>query len=209
MTTTQTRLAAISGAYFVVTAFVGTLGPERTEVGLLIILSGLAALLVFLASLPRLLSPDDGVRSGWLPMMTSCGLIFVALQAGELGYFGVVFQRPATGAGADLLPDLTAATFVASTFFFGLFLLSAAAGARAQRVLSGWLTWPGMAVGMLSAAAGAAGVLTVESYLPVPYVAGLAWVAVVSVLLTVHPSRTATEAEPSGVPGRADVAGAV
>jgi hypothetical protein len=85
-----------------------------------------------------------------------------------------------TGASADLLADLTEATFIASTLFFGLFLLSAAAGTL--------------------------GVLTVDSYLPLPYVTGLVWVGVVSVLLAVRRSR-ATGAEPEVVTGRADAVG--
>ena len=193
MNAIATRLSAISGAYFVVAAFAGSGGPDRTKLGLLVLLSGLVALLVFLAHLHRLLSHDGGVRSGWLAMTTSCGLIFLALQASELGYFGVVFQRSITGVSGDLLADLTEATFVASSLFFGLFLLSAAAGTRCARVLPAWLTWPGMAVGALSAAAGALGVLTVDSFLPLPYVAGLGWVGVVSVVLAVRPGRPATD----------------
>ena len=189
MNAISTRLVAISGAYFVGTAFAGSAGPDRSRVGLLLIASGLAALLVFLAFLHRRLSHDDGVRSGWPAMTTGCGLIFVALQASELGYFGVVFQHSATGPSADLLADLTEATFVASTLFFGLFVLSAAAGTQVQRVLPAWLTWPGVAIGALTVAAGALGVLTLDSYLPIPYVTGLAWTAVVSVVLTVRSGR--------------------
>ena len=64
-----------------------------------------------------------------------------------------------------------------------------------------------MAVGALSAAAGALGVLTVDSFLPLPYVAGLVWVGVVSVLLAVRPSRAATGTESEGLSGRADAVG--
>jgi hypothetical protein len=209
MNAISTRLTAISGAYFVVAALVGSRGPERTTVGLLVILSGLVALLVFLAYLHRLLSRDGGVRSGWLAMATSCGLIFLALQASEIGYFGVVFQRSANRASADLLADLTEATFVASTLFFGLLLLSAAAATQAQRVLPAWLTWPGMAVGALTAAAGALGAVSVESFLPLPYVGGLVWIGAVSVLLAVRPSRAATVEESEGLTGRADAVGRV
>jgi hypothetical protein len=207
MNAISTRLSAICGAYFVVTVLVGSSGGERTQVGLLVILSGLVALLVFLAFLSRVPSHSGGARSGWPAMTTSCGLIFLALQASELAYFGVVFQGSTTGSSADLLADLTEATFVASTLFFGLFLLSAAASTRAERVLPAWLAWPGMAVGALTAAAGALGVLTVDSYLPIPYVTGLAWVGVVSVLLVVRPSRAAMGMQSQGASGRADAVG--
>jgi hypothetical protein len=206
MNAISTRLAAFSGAYFVVTAFAGSTGPERTKVGVLVILSGLAALLVFLAFLHRLLLHDDGVRSGWLAMTTSCGLIFLAMQASELAYFGVVFQRSATGASADLLADLTEATFIASTIFFGLCLLSAAAATQGHRVLPAWLTWPGIAVGALTTAAGALGAVSVDAFLPIPYVTGLAWIGVASVVLAVRPSRAAAA---ESVAGRADAVGRV
>jgi hypothetical protein len=209
MNTISTRLSAISGAYFVVAALAGSTGPERTRAGVLVILSGLVALLAFLAVLHRQLSHLDGVRSGWLAMTTSCGLIFVAMQASELAYFGVVFQRSATGASADLLADLTEATFVASTIFFGLFLLSAAAGAHTQRVLPAWLTWPGAAVGALTAAAGAVGVVSLDAFLPLPYVTGLVWIAVVSILLAVRPSRPSTGTASAGLTTRADAVGRV
>jgi hypothetical protein len=209
MNAISTRLSAISGAYFVVAVLVGSRGPERTEVGLLVILSGLVALLVFLAFLHRLLSRDGGVGSGWLAMTTSCGLIFLALQASEIGYFGVVFQRSANRASADLLADLTEATFVASTLFFGLLLLSAAAATQAQRVLPAWLTWPGAAVGALTAAAGAVGVVSLDAFLPLPYVTGLVWIAVVSILLAVRPSRPSTGTASAGLTTRADAVGRV
>ena len=173
----------------------------------MVILSGLVALLVFLAFLQRLLPHNDGVRSGWLAMTTSFGLIFVAMQASELAYFGVDFQGSATGASADLLSDVIEATFVASTIFFGLFVLSAATGSYAERVLPAWLTWPGMAVGAVTALAGALGVLSVDSFMPLPYVTGLAWTGVVSVLLAVRPSRAATGTESEGLSGRADAVG--
>ena len=53
--TTWTRLSALSGAYFVVAVLTGVL--YRTEGGLMVILSGLVALLVFLAFLSDCRTP--------------------------------------------------------------------------------------------------------------------------------------------------------
>src|SRR4051812_20943768 len=158
MNAISSRLSAAAGAYFVVSAFTGPL--DRADGGLMVIVSGLVALLVFLAFLQRLLSSIGGARSSW-PAMTSFGLIFLAMQASELAYFGVEFQASAPGANADLLTDVIEATFVASTIFFGLFVLSAATATHAQRLLPAWLTWPGLAVGAVTALAGALGVLSV------------------------------------------------
>jgi hypothetical protein len=49
----------------------------------------------------------------------------------------------------------------------------------------------------------------VESFLPLPYVAGLVWIGAVSVLLAVRPIRAPTGAESEGVTGRADAVGRV
>jgi membrane protein implicated in regulation of membrane protease activity len=76
-------------------------------------------------------------------------------------------------------------------------------------VLPAWLTWPGVAVGALTAAAGALGAVSVESFLPLPYVGGLVWIGAVSVLLAVRPSRAATVEESEGLTGRADAVGRV
>lgn len=205
MTTFPTRLAAASGAYFVVAVLAGVL--YRTEGGLMVILSGLVALLVFLAFLQRLLSHIGGPRSSWPALTTSFGLIYLAMQASELAYFGVDFQGAATGASADLLSDVIEATFVASTIFFGLFVLATATGTHAQRMLPVWLTWPGMAVGAATALAGALGVLSVDSFTPLPYVTGLAWTAVVSVVLAVRSAGVATGAASGVVGGRTDAVG--
>src|SRR5688500_3804254 len=104
MNAISTRLSAAAGAYFVVAVVAGVL--YRTEGGLMVILSGLVALLVFLAYLQRLLSHIGGARSSWPAMTTSFALIYLAMQASELAYLGVVFQRSATGARATLLSDV-------------------------------------------------------------------------------------------------------
>lgn len=205
----STRLAAACGAYFVGAVIIGALGPTRSKPGLLLILTGFAALLVFLGYLQRLLSAGSGSGGIGSTVMRGCGLIFLAMQASELAYFAVQYLGGASGTTADFLRDLIEATYVASTIFFGLFVLSAALTARVRRVLPGWLTWPGVAVGALAAAAGAVGTLAPESDNHLPYVAALAWTAVVSVLLAVRPSGPGNAATPAPAPKRANVAGAV
>jgi hypothetical protein len=207
MTTIPTRLAAASGAYFVVAVLAGVL--YRTQGGLMVILSGLVALLVFLAFLQHLLSRVGEQRSNWPALTTGFGLIFLAMQASELAYFGVDFQGSATGASADLLSAVIEATFIASTIFFGLFVLSAATATHAHRVLPAWLTWPGMAVGAGAALAGGLGVLAVDSFTPLPYVTGLVWTGVVSVVLACRPARVATTSASEAIGGRTDAVGAV
>jgi hypothetical protein len=207
MNAISTRLSAAAGAYFVVAVLTGVL--YRTEGGLMVILSGLVALLVFLAFLHRLLSEVGGARGGWSAITTSFGLIYVAMQASELAYFGVDFQGSVTGASADLLAEVIEATFVASTIFFGLLVLSTAKGMHVQRVLPAWLTWPGMAVGAAAAVAGALGVLSVGSFTALAYVVGLLWTGVVSVVLAVRPSRAGAGTAPEVPAGRTGAVGIV
>ena len=105
--------------------------------------------------------------------------------------------------------DLIEATFVASTTFFGLFVLSAAASGRARRVLPAWLAWFGVAVGVLTAAAGAVGAVSLVSHTPLPYMAALTWTVVVSVFLAARPTGQGAGAAPSAAPGQVDLAGTV
>jgi hypothetical protein len=205
------RLAAASGAYFVVAAILGSLGPTRSRVGLLVILTGLVALLVFLGFLQRLLVRTSTAPAGRPGLTaTGCGLLFLAMQASELAYFGVDYQSATSAPDARLLEQLIEATFVSSTIFFGLFVVSAALETRHQRVLPGWLTWPGVAVGAAAAVVGAVGTLAVGSPTSLPYVAALAWTAVVSLVLALRPAAAAAESVPAGpATRRADVAGAV
>jgi hypothetical protein len=201
------RLSAASGAYFVVAVILGALGPTRSKVGLLVILSGLVALLVFLGFLHRLPSPTSS-PAGRPPMVaTCCGLVFLAMQASELVYIGVNYEPSTSAADAALLQRLIEATFVASTIFFGLFALSTAVVARAHHVLPGWLAWLGVTAGAGTAVAGALGIMAVESHTAVPYLAALAWTAVVSVLLATRPGQSRVEPAPSQP--AADLAGAV
>ena len=66
-----------------------------------------------------------------------------------------------------------------------------------------------MAVGAVTALTGALGVISVDWFVPLPYVTGLAWTGVFSIMMAVRPSLAATGAASEGVPGPADVAGRV
>ena len=216
MNAISARLTAACGAYFAVAVVVGSLGPTRSRVGLMIIVSGLVALLVFLGHVQRLLSEPGGAGTGRgatvaiTSTMTACAVVFVATQASELAYFGAEYQLSRDGKTLGLLPDLIEATFVAAMVFFGLFVLCAAHVSRVRRVIPAWLAWIGVVAGALEVLAGASGVLSVESHNGLPHVAALTWIAVVSVLLAVRAASTGrATATASAVAGRAGVAGAM
>lgn len=195
------RLAAACGAYFVAAAVLGSLGDKAT-VGTLVMFSGIAALLVFLGFLHDALTRAGGSREILAITANACGVVFVALQGVEFALVAVDHQG---GGPGQLLPDLGEAVFVVSTVFFALFVLFAAGRSLTQHVLPAWLTWPGIAVGALAAGAGAAGMVSVDSFIPLPYMGALVWTAVVSGLLAVRPQRSAPPAAARPV----DVAGAV
>jgi hypothetical protein len=86
----------------------------------------------------------------------------------------------------------------------------AAAGAAtlAARVLPRWLAIAGVVVGVLTIAAGTAGIVDPAGYVPVPFLLGLLWVLVTSGVLAFR-RRTSGGDEGTGRAGEAVPAGAV
>jgi hypothetical protein len=98
---------------------------------------------------------------------------------------------------ARTLNDLGSAGFVISGYLFGVFVVAAAGSAFVSRALPRWLSVSGLVVGVLTIAAGTAGILDPVGYVPVPFLLCLAWVLVTSILLTARGARPA-----GGQPGR-------
>ena len=135
-------------------------------------------------------------------MTTSCGLIFVAMQASELAYFGVVLpglgdrseRRPAGGSHRSDVRRLHDLLRPVPAVGRGGHPRKAGAAGLADLARGG----RGGADGRWQAALG---VLSVDSFVPLPYVTGLVWVGIVSILLAVRPSRAATGTASEGVRG--------
>jgi hypothetical protein len=180
------RLAALSGAWFVLAVVLGSLGPTRTRLGSLVILSGFAAFAVF----ARVLHDRLHARGGHAMTTTAYGLVFLAVGAGELAALTVTEPR---GTGHEVVE----AAFVVSTIFYGLFVLASGTAAR-RRLLPAWLGWLGTALGIATVAAGVIGLPDPDALMPMPYVAALAWTGLVSVVLAVR--RHAPASEPPSVP---------
>lgn len=227
------RLAAASGAFFVVAVLVGNAmyssgSVEGTDgvgalaeaqrdpslvntIGFALEIVGFAALLVFVGYLYRVLRGAEGTEESAATVALGGCLVYLAIKVGSAAPVMVVSLRSdvLTPDLARTLVDLNDAAFVVSGLMFGLFCTAAARSAISHRVLPRWLGWAGLVIGLLTVAAGTIGIVQVPSFNPLPFVAGLVWTFVVSILLTVRVRRPATEpATPVLSPSRAGVAGA-
>ena len=211
------RLAAASGAVYVLAILIGnglyeagktgardgpgiladlqrTTSPAQT-IGLVLEVLGFTAFLVFLGALFRTLRRAERPQ-GWLAATAlGAGLVTVAVKLGSLGPSMAANRRvdELTPELARTLNDLADADFVVSGYTSGIFVAAAAAAALVTRVLPRWLAIAGIVVGVLTIAAGTAGIVDPAGYVPVPFLLGLLWTLVTSVLLAVRGSAAAED----------------
>jgi hypothetical protein len=223
------RIGAATGAFFVIAIVVGgqmemsgstaaTDGPgilanlQRdptivNRIGFTWALLGFAAFLVFVGYSHRVLRRAEG-PDGWLATVPlGAGLLYLAIKVGSAApIIAAVYRRDQlTPEFARTLVDLNDAAFVVSGWAFGLFAAAAAVICLAHRVLPRWLGWFGLVSGLLTLAAGIAGIVDPGSYNPLPFVAGLLWTLIASILLTTRRTAPAYD-ESAGGPARAGAA---
>jgi hypothetical protein len=225
------RLAAASGAVYVVVVMVGnaiaTAGQSNVESGQTVLADlqhrttaqaagivaevlSFAALLVFLGYLYRALRRAERPE-GWAATAAfGVGLVATSVKLGSAAPGLAAFLRrdDLTAVLARTLTDIGGAAFVVSGYAFGLFVALAAGSAFGSLALPRWLSISGLVVGVLTIAAGVAGVLAPAGYVPVPFLLCLAWILVTSIVLTVRrpgepTSVRADDAVPAGVPASA------
>lgn len=203
------RLAAASGAFYVVGVLVGG-ALVQSESGVVarasyaLAVLGFTAFVVFVGFLHRILRLAEG-PDGWVAT--------VALGAGLL-HSAVRFEAQAprmVGAyrGDALSPelsrtlvDLNDMAFVVTGLLLGLYTAAAGWVCLAHRLQPGWLGWFGLVTGLIAVIAGGVGMVDPGSYIPLAFVAGLVWTLVVSILLTVRPRRwTAERPQPLPIVG--------
>jgi hypothetical protein len=97
---------------------------------------------------------------------------------------------------ARTLEDIGDAAWVISGYMLGIFLAAAALATLVTRLVPRWLASVGVVVGVLTIAAGTAGILDPAGYVPIPYLLGLVWILAVSVVLAVR-TRSADDGDPS------------
>jgi hypothetical protein len=200
------RFVAATGALYVVAVLVGNalaeppmgdgqspLGhlqegrtPTQT-IGVALEVLSFAALLVFLGYLYRVLR-RAGTADAWAAGAFGAGLTTVAIKLASAAPVMVAYHR-ADALSPELartLDDLSGAAFVVTGYTWGIFVALAAAAASTARVLPRWLSVAGLVIGVLTVAAGVAGVLEPRGYVPIPFLLGLGWVLVISVVLAVR-----------------------
>ena len=207
------RVGAASGAVCVVSVMVGnglalagwsgaTDGPGVLAdlqrdlsvvniVGLSMELLGWVTLVMFLGYLYRVLQRAEG-PDGWLaPVAFGSGLIMVSIKLGSVAPLMAAWYRrdDLTVITATTLSDLAGALFVVSGWATGLLVASAAGSALVSRILPRWLGWFGMVSGVATLVAGTAGIMDPRHYIPLPFLTGLLWILVTSVVLTARASR--------------------
>jgi hypothetical protein len=157
---------------------------------------------MFLGYLYRVLRRAEH-RDGWAAAAAfGAGVVTAAVKLGSITPV-IAAQYSAAELSPDLartLDDLGSAAFVVSGYTSGIFVGLAAASAFFSGVLPRWVTVPGLVIGVLTVAAGIAGALNPAGYVPVPFMLGLAWVLVTSVLLTMRGSRSPVDRDTDGVP---------
>ena len=202
------RLAAGSGAFFVVAAIVGNQlaasgAPEGTDgpaalaylqrdptpvnaAGFVLEILGFAALLVFVGYLYRKLRRAEGA-DGWVAEVAcAAGVAGIAVKLGSIAPIaaGVNRRDELTVELARTLVDLNDAAFVVFGLLFGIFVTAASAASSAYRMVPRWLGWIGVVLGTLAFGAGVVGIVAPDSYNPLAFVGGLVWTLVLSGILT-------------------------
>jgi Domain of unknown function (DUF4386) len=196
------RLAAASGAFYVISVIIGsTLMGSTVNIAArgayALVLLGFTAFVVFVGFLHRVLRSAEG-PNGWLGT--------VALGAGLL-HSAVRFQAQAPRMvgqfrGDTLPPDLAGVlvdlndmAFITTGLLLGLYCASAGAVCVNHRVLPRWLGWFGLISGVSAIVTGVIGMADPQKYLAVPFLAGLAWTMIVSIVLTARPRSLPTQVD--------------
>jgi hypothetical protein len=200
MNGTSTRVGAATGAFYVIAIIVGeqvmaadSAFVRRAGYGLLVL--GFTGFVVFVAFLHRVLREAEG-PAGWLATVAlSAGLLHSAIRFGAQPPRMVVeFRGDALSPDlARTLEDLNGTAFVVTGLLLGLYCAAAGAVCLRHGVLPRWLGWVGAASGCLALVAGVIGMADPDRYLPIPFLVGLLWTAVVSIVLTIRPVRPTHE----------------
>lgn len=200
MTGMSRRFAAASGAVYIAGIIVGeqltsahSAVVERGGYGLIVV--GFTAFVVFVTFLHPILREADG-PAGWLaPLALSAGVLHSAVRfAAQPPRMVVAYRGDALSPELSrTLEDLNGMAFVATGLMLGVYCATAGWICLRHGVLPRWLAWCGTGAGVLAVAAGVVGMVDPDAYLPLPFLAGLIWTAIVSVVLTVRPVRGALD----------------
>jgi hypothetical protein len=227
------RLAAASGAFYVVAILVGNVmelsgssegtgraaalaGLQRelsvvNVAGFVLAMLGFAAFVVFLGYLKGAIRRAAGTAEWLADAAFGAGLLSLAVKIGSIAPItaGVYRKDELTAGLARTLVDLNGAAFVVFGLLFGLFVAATGSACLVYRMSGRWIGWTGVVIGLLALVAGLAGVLVPSGYNPMAFVAGLVWTLVLSLVLAVRERRAADPGLRETPAPRADVAGGV
>ena len=220
------RLGAASGAAFVLLILVGNQiaagnstdpHPSGTEdladfsaspslvetLGLSMEVLGFVAFIFFLGWFVHALRSPDG-RAPWLAGAAGlAGGVTVSVKVASFMPIaaGILDHEELTPSLARVLTDMNAAAFAITFVTFGTFLVASGAAVLASGLLGRVAGWFGVVIGTLAIVLTLVTRADPTSTNPMPFLAGLVWVLVVSVRLAWKGPRTAP-AEPAvtGVP---------
>jgi hypothetical protein len=223
------RFAAATGAIYVALIMVGSglatgngdpqdgptilahLRAGRTPVqtvGVTMEILGFGLFLLFLGYLYRVLRRAEGAEGWGATVALGAGLVTTSVKLAAATAMLASEAHPdlLTPDLARVLNDIGGGGFVISGYLYGIFVLAAAGSAFVSRALPRWLAISGLVAGVLTVAAGVAGILDPIGYVPVPFLLCLAWVLVTSIALAVRSRRpvgTAVDGNATAVPAGA------
>ena len=207
MTSRSLRWGALAGTVFFLTAMVGnqmalaglsegtddasalaelrhplTLG---NQVGFILEIVGFSCLFFFVGALYRILRRAEA-SDGWLAdVALIAGTVMIAVKLGS-ATFGIAERyHPATisAATAGMLHNLGGAAFVISGLFAAIFVLAASLSALGSSALPRWAAWSGVVIGAAGFVAPSLAFHHPASYVPIPWLLAILWMAVVGVIL--------------------------
>jgi hypothetical protein len=175
------------------------------DVGVIMGVLGVAAFLIFVGYLYRVLRRAEGADGWGAVVALGAGLLMTAVKLSSATAMLASEAHPGqlTPDLARVLNDIGGGGFVISGYLSGIFVAAAAGSALVSRALPRWLSITGLVVGVLSVAAGAAGIIDPIGYVPVPFLLGLLWVLAASIVLTLRggrPSSAMTDRTADAVP---------
>lgn len=197
------RLAALSGAAFVVAVLAGNSLTESVSgdgvlgdldalaastaarAGLALELVAFVLLLVFVGTLASVLAagPSRGRTATGVMAVAGTAMVAVKLGSGAAALAALHARTDLDVAAATALVEQNGAAFVLFWIPFGVFVTGAARALRTQGRVGRVLGGAGVGLGVLGTAAGVAGAVWPSYAVPVPFLLSLLWVAAISVAL--------------------------
>ena len=207
MTSRSLRWGALAGTVFFLTAMVGnqmalaglsegtddasalaelraplTLG---NQVGFILEVVGFTCLFFFVGALYRILRRAEA-SDGWLAdVALIAGTAMIAVKMGSVTFGVAERYHPATisAAAAGILHNLGDGAFVISGLFAAIFVLAASLSGLGSRVLPRSAGWAGVVIGVAGFVTPSLAFHHPASYVPIPWLLAILWMAVVGVVL--------------------------